>query len=357
MIVAGMNGFGRFGVHLLKYWLDRSDRASFRIDYINDDTLSLPSAYHIILNDPYVVFDRYDVRLAEDAIIISKSSGTRHLITYTNSPPSEIPWLGKPHMLFECSGKETVAQMRRFYLSASTKLVIISATSLDADKTLIYGFNHRQLSRSHNIISYGSCTVNAYVPLADFLHGKFGVVDSDVHVIHNTPAYLLEGNMTLKRKACTLEVSAGRLLPFLNAQNFLVKYTVVPYTGVSMIDLRFRLKSQVSADVIVRELQDSFRGGELRGLYEFDDCDSGPQKCNCSTYSAVFIKNAVNVLGHNVYFQAYCDTENSANRFFDLADYVSIRNHSVLSRVDTIDRGARSKERFCDPENTCRTTA
>ena len=33
-IETGINGFGRFGLHLLKYWLDRSKESNFTIDYI-----------------------------------------------------------------------------------------------------------------------------------------------------------------------------------------------------------------------------------------------------------------------------------------------------------------------------------
>ena len=33
----GINGFGRVGLHLLKYWLDRNDESNFDIKYINDD--------------------------------------------------------------------------------------------------------------------------------------------------------------------------------------------------------------------------------------------------------------------------------------------------------------------------------
>ncbi|MBN2139073.1 MAG: hypothetical protein JW720_14795 [Sedimentisphaerales bacterium] len=326
MIVAGINGFGRFGLHLLKYWLDRSDEAAFEIGFINDDTLSLKGAYEIMLDDPYVLFEKYDIQPAEDAIVISKPCGGRHVINYTHNSSSHIPWLGRVEMFFECSGKETVENMRKHYLQGNTRTIIVSATAWDADKTLIYGFNHEQLSPEDEVISYGSCTVNAYVPLANFLHKKYGVVDSDVHVIHNTPAYLLRDNLTLNRRPCTLEVSGEKLLDFVNPQNFTVKYTVVPYSGVSMIDLRFRLRSSVSKGGIIEVLEKSFNGGELNRLYGFDQTDMGPSKYNCTRYSAVFMKDGVQIAGDNVYFQGYLDTENSANRFFDLANYIAARS-------------------------------
>ena len=46
---AGINGFGRFGLHLLKYWLDRNNEANFTIYYINDDTLTIFQSYEIII--------------------------------------------------------------------------------------------------------------------------------------------------------------------------------------------------------------------------------------------------------------------------------------------------------------------
>jgi glyceraldehyde 3-phosphate dehydrogenase len=118
----------------------------------------------------------------------------------------------------------------RPYLTGNTKRVIISATSWDAGSTLVYGFNHTSLDLSMDIVSYGSCTVNAYVPLADYIHSQYGLVDSDVNVVHNVPAYKLPDSQTLNRKFCTLEKSAKNLLPYLDDSNFMVNYTLVPYS-------------------------------------------------------------------------------------------------------------------------------
>ena len=57
MISVGINGFGRFGLHLLKYWLDRNADTNFRIDFINDDTLDLNAVFQILANDTAVVFN------------------------------------------------------------------------------------------------------------------------------------------------------------------------------------------------------------------------------------------------------------------------------------------------------------
>lgn len=326
---AGMNGFGRFGLHLLKYWLDRNKEANFVIESINDDTLTIQDAHRIICHDKHVFFNKYKVQVKDDTLIILEPNGSKHVIRYTNTPHLKIPWLGSPDIVFECSGKNVIARDCEFYLDGNVKRVVISATSWDAEKTLIYGFNHQDFTGHERTISYGSCTVNAYVPFANFLNKKYGVIDSDVNVIHNIQEYRLPDNNTLNRKFCTLEKSGPGLLNFIGPDNFLVNYTVVPYLGPSMMDFRFRVRADVSCAALVADLEEAFSQGELKHLYDFDETDIGPEVYNCSTYSAVFIKDSVKVLNGNLYFQGYLDTENSVNRFYDLVDYISARSLSL----------------------------
>ena len=44
----GINGFGRFGIHIIKYWLDRNSDCNFKIAFINDDFLDINKAYDLI---------------------------------------------------------------------------------------------------------------------------------------------------------------------------------------------------------------------------------------------------------------------------------------------------------------------
>ena len=59
----GLNGFGRFGLHFLKYWLDRKYASNFILEYINDDYLKIKDIKKIILTDPYVKFDDYNLEV------------------------------------------------------------------------------------------------------------------------------------------------------------------------------------------------------------------------------------------------------------------------------------------------------
>ena len=321
--ITGINGFGRFSLHLLKYWLDHQSSAHFQISYINDDTLSIQDVFGIITKDAYVIFDKYKISLSSDQLVILGPNGQKNIIGYTTAPIPTIPWVGKPEIFLECSGKNTVAKDCEKYIAGNTELVVISATSWDA-KTLIYGFNHVDDRDKSKIISYGSCTVNAYVPLANYLHKKYGIIDSDTHFIHNIPGYKLKDFNTLQRKFCTLEKSAPRLLDFISENNFTVNYTVVPYAGVSMLDFRFKLQKNTSKEKIIDDLEDVFLHGELAPLYHFQETDDGPETHKFTIYSAVFIKNNVRLLNNNVYLHGYFDNENSVNRYFDLVNYISL---------------------------------
>ncbi len=319
---AAVNGFGRFGLHLLKYWVDRSQEAAFQIRWINDDALTIAQAHEIITTDRYVVFNKYKVSYHGETLTILAPDGTKHVIRYTNLAYDEVPWLGDPKLVFECSGKNTLRDRCEPYLCGNTRLVLVSATSWDADQTIVYGFNHTAIEPASRVISYGSCTVNAYLPLADHLHRSFGIVDSDVNVIHNIQEYRLRDNFTLIRKFCTLEKSAKNLLPFVHDDNFIVNYTVVPYSGVSMIDFRFRLERPAAREAIDEHLHRACAEGELQGLYSLDEVDRGPERYNGTTFSTVFIRDATRVLGDQLYLHGYFDNENSVNRYYDLVQYI-----------------------------------
>ncbi len=268
--------------------------------------------------------------MLDGSLVIAGLDGVKRVIKYTNSPKSQIPWVGKPDIFLECSGKNTFVKDCQPYLISNTKQVIISATSWDA-KNVIFGFNHKNLNKNDKIISYGSCTVNAYVPLANYLHEKYFVLESDANFIHNVPNYKLKDFNTLHRKFCTLEKSGPNLLKFINGNNFTVNYTVVPYDGVSMLDFRFKLQKNISRAQVIEDLHNTFSNGELKSLYDFQESDKGPEEHKFMPHSAVFIKNNVRVINNNLYLHGYFDNENSVNRYFDLINYIceNLKNKSL----------------------------
>ena len=321
--VCGLNGFGRFGIHLLKYWLENISTSEFEIKFINDDTLDQKSILKIIQEDKKTNFSNYKITLKNEILLIKdKKNKNTHEIICTNSSSEDIKWIGKPKIFFEASGKNTLKDNCLKFLKNSTSHVIISATSNDADQTLIYSYNHDQFEINNKVISYGSCTVNAYVPLANYINKNYSIIDSDVNVVHNIPSYKLDKFNTIKKKICTLEKSGPNLLSFLNNDNFKVNYVLIPYTGVSSIDLRFSVKNKTTLEKFIKYLKEAIDAGDLKNIYGYSSEDSDPNTFNLTKNSMEIIIPNITVKNYNIYIHGYFDNENSVNRFFDLSNHI-----------------------------------
>lgn len=322
-VSSGINGFGRFGQHLLRYWAYNSGKTTFTIDFINDEGLSIDKALKLLEDDPDLELTIHKVN--SDYFTVRLLDGSVRSIRFTTQPLNEISWQGQPDLFFECSGKYADYDGWGRVINHATKRVLLSCSSSTVDTIAIYGFNHSALTTSDRIISYGSCTINAYVPLAKYINSHLGgVIDSDVSVIHNVPAYLLNMNQEPKKKVCTLEKYGPQLLDFLTASNFAVNYYTIPYTGVSIIDFRFRVSKPYKTSDVIYKLEEAFSSkGELSHLYAFTDEGKKPSAHKFSPFSAVLIREQVRFIGDNLYISAYFDNENSVNRYFDLANYIS----------------------------------
>ena len=309
------NGFGRFGLHMLAYYLDRAEISNFTLTRINDEKLSISEMIEIVKSDRYVrLFDNYEIQTKDSTLTFIK--GTNSVcIEFHNLPLNEFIEFGDGIFL-ECSGRYT--EVQRFPASPNIEKVFISATSVSADITAIVGFNEGDITKDHKFISYGSCTVNAFLPLASRIHSQFGVLEADVNVIHNLAEYQLASTPEIfERRSCTLSIMGPRLLDFMDESNFNVNYTVVPVTGVSRIDFRFALKKEFELATVIEAIE-GIRGGSGNDLYKILEFDPGPSETLLSNYSAEFILEHSRRAGNNLYLSAYFDTENSVNRYYDL---------------------------------------
>ena len=312
---AYLNGFGRFGLHLLMYYLERIHESSFTLKCINDEVLTVDQIVKIIHNDHYIrILDDWKLYEKPNSIVLEQGAKSIEL-EISNMPLSNYI-LNKKGIRLECSGNYT--NISNFPSTDSLKRVYISATSLNADRTLIVGMNELSYLQTDKFISYGSCTVNAFIPVANNLNKSFRVVDSDVNVIHNIPEYRLrEVPNIFERRDCTLSFMAPKLLNFITPENFKVNYTIVPITGVSRIDFRFNLQKSFNFNSII-ECLEGIRANAGHALYKIHEIDPGQHAPVLSNYSAEFILEQCSIAGKNLYLSAYFDTENSVNRYYDL---------------------------------------
>ena len=314
-----LNGFGRFGLHLLNYYLDRYQDCSFKLNSINDEILSVNQMISIIQKDRYVrILENWDMSFDSNSIVFQRESNSIELEIW--NLPLERYISNKSGILLECSGKYTNV----LYLPETEHLqrVYISATSLSADKTLIVGLNETDYLSSDKFISYGSCTVNAYIPAANTLHNLFKVLESDVNVIHNVPEYKLnEIPNIFERRDCTLSFMGPKILNFITPENFNVNYTLLPITGVSRMDFRFKLEKPFDMNSVMNCIE-GIKSKLGENLYKIHETDPGQHASLLSSFSAEFVLEQCRKVGQNLYLSAYFDTENSVNRYYDLIETI-----------------------------------
>ena len=339
-IRVGVNGFGRFGMHLVRDWIQRRESLGFDLVWVNEPMRS-PSEIHAeLVSDVVLGPFGASVGLEESAWILE--DGHRIRLSRERDVGS-IPWEHEVDWVFECTGKFTDRKDASRHLRGDIERVFISATSLSADRMVVLGVTEQDYDpRTDRLISYGSCTINAFMPIAQRLHERFGILESGVNVTHNTPIKDIQGPFgTILRRTCTLEVVAPRLMPALEGR-FFVNYHLVPYPGVSLIDFQFRLGSSPSAWEVRRELELAAEGGLAIHLGWADDF-TRPERFVGHSASAVLVRESFKKAGDTIIFSAWFDNENSAVRLNDLGHF-AVRAEAgaqLPSAGLTIDRGAR----------------
>ena len=66
----GINGFGRFGLHLLKYWIERFYNSGFIIKYINDENLNIVRIFEILNSDQYCKINQVKLFIEKKGVLL-----------------------------------------------------------------------------------------------------------------------------------------------------------------------------------------------------------------------------------------------------------------------------------------------
>ena len=69
-------------------------------------------------------------------------------------------------------------------ITAGARKVLISAPGDHVDATVVYGVNHKVMTKDMTVVSNASCTTNCLAPMAKVLHDSFGIVRGYMVTIH-----------------------------------------------------------------------------------------------------------------------------------------------------------------------------
>ncbi len=174
-----INGFGRIGRLTLRSILERNIQ-DFEIVAIND-LGKVDSNLHLFKYDS-VHGPLKDNLTREDQYLKIKN---HKLIFLNESNPLNLPWKNlNVDLVVESTGRFTNREDSEKHISAGAKKVLISAPATNPDITVVYGINHNQIKKEHQIISNGSCTTNCLAPLAYLMENSVGIESGYMTTVH-----------------------------------------------------------------------------------------------------------------------------------------------------------------------------
>ncbi|WP_299503129.1 type I glyceraldehyde-3-phosphate dehydrogenase [uncultured Roseobacter sp.] len=269
-----INGFGRIGRGVLRALVE-NEVNDVEVVAIND--LSSPETLaHLLKYDSVHGRFKAEVEVKGDALVVNG-----HTIKVTAiRNPTELPWDGVD-VAMECTGLFTAREKAAQHLENGSRRVLISAPGAGADRTVVYGVNHKDMSKDDIVISNASCTTNCLAPVAYVLDKAFGIKTGYMTTIHaytgDQPSHDAPHKDLYRGRAAALSMvptSTGAakaislVLPHLEGrlEGSAVR---VPTPNVSLVDLAFVPEKPANKDAINAAMKAAAEG-ELKGILSYE---------------------------------------------------------------------------------------
>ena len=327
MLRVAISGFGRIGRCLIWALHERGLEKDIQVVAIND--LVAPKMLaHLLRHDSTHGHFKVPVTVEEDRLRVGEQS----IVCLSQKDPASLPWASLGiDLVLECSGKLKSRALQQGHLDAGAQRVLVSYPMEDADRTLVYGVNHQQLSPEDRVISNASCTTNCLAPIVQVLDSAFGLEQGQMTTIH---AYTNDQNLVDKAHSDPYRARAaavnmipsqtgaakavGLVLPHLSGRldGMAVR---VPTLNVSIVDLHALLSREVTVEAI-HEAMESAAQGSLSGVLRVSHEPLVSSDYNHDPVSATYDATQTRVLGRQVKVMAWYDNEwGFSNRMLDIA--------------------------------------
>ena len=329
-IKIGINGLGRIGRMIIRSLIENNNKR-IEIKHINSRS-NTEVVSSLLMHDSIHGKFNCKIKYSDKHLTINGKK-----ITFSqHSNLNEIKWknFGVDYVL-ECTGKFNSKDKLIPHIKNGAKKVIVSAPCKNADKTIVYGVNHKSINKNDLIISAASCTTNCLAPVAYVLNKEFKIEKGFMTTIHSytSDQRLLDNSHKDLRRARSAGQSIvptstgaskalGEIIPELKGklEGLAIR---VPTPNVSLVDLVFNSKSKLS----MKKINDSFKKAskkELKNVIEATEEKLVSIDFNHNPNSAIVDLSLTNVVGDNMgKVSAWYDNEwGFASRMCDLAEYI-----------------------------------
>ena len=326
----GINGLGRIGRMVVRSILESKNK-NIEIKHINNRTNSENSGQLLKYDSIHGKFNA-DISFNEKNLFINK----KKIYFSQETELNKIDWKKNDvDIVLECTGKNNSKEKSFQHIKNGAKKIIVSAPCKNADKTIVFGVNHKSVSKKDLVISSASCTTNCLAPVAYVLNEKFKIEKAFMTTIHSytSDQRLLDNSHKDLRRARSAGQSIvptstgaskalGEIIPELKGKIEGLAMRV-PTPNVSLVDLVFNSKNKLS----VKKINESFIKAskkELKNVLDVTEDKLVSIDFNHNPNSAIVDLSLTNVVGDNMgKVSAWYDNEwGFASRMCDLAKYI-----------------------------------
>ncbi|MEM8959434.1 MAG: type I glyceraldehyde-3-phosphate dehydrogenase [Pseudomonadota bacterium] len=313
-ITVGINGFGRIGRCTFNH-IAESGRNDVQVVKINASG-PIETNAHLLRYDS--VHGRFGGNIRVEGNTLDLGRGPIEVMS--SYDPTELDW-GGVDVVMECTGKFNDREKAAVHMDHGARRVLVSAPAKRADKTIVYGVNHRELTQAHEVVSNGSCTTNCLAPLAKVLNDAIGIERGIMTTIHSYTG----DQPTLDRRHKDLyraRAAAMAMIPTSTGAAKALKEVLpelegkldgtalrVPTPNVSAVDLTF----EAAKDVTVEDVNEVVReaaAGHMGKVLGYDPEPKVSIDFNHTEQSSIFAPDQTKVVGgRTVRVLAWYDNE------------------------------------------------
>ena len=326
----GINGLGRIGRMVVRSIFEEKHK-NLKINHINNRA-DIRTACELIKRDSIHGKFKGKVSVKSNSLMINGNK-----ITYSQKNNiDDISW--KKHnvdIVLECTGKFNSKEKLITHIKNGAKKVIVSAPCKSADKTIVYGVNHKNILAKDKIISAASCTTNCLAPVVYVLNNKFGIEKGFMTTIHSytTDQRMLDNSHKDPRRARSAGQSIvptstgaskaiGEIIPALKGKLDGIAMRV-PTPNVSLIELVFCTKEDLTIKKINLAFE-NFSKNLKKSVLNVTQEKLVSVDFNHNPASSIIDASLTNVVGKKMgKISAWYDNEwGFSNRMCDIAEYL-----------------------------------
>lgn len=324
-ITIAINGFGRIGKNFLRAIIaDERARKKIRVAAINIGPADAFAVAHSFKYDTLLGTFHGDVRYHNNHLMIVTSEYTLSIAILAEKDITALNWKDYAiDWVVDCSGRYTHAKDAQKHIDSGAGHVLISAPAKEEDVTIIPGINHELFNHAtHKIVSLGSCTTNALVPMLDVIEKSFGIKSAMMTTIHayTNSQHLLDVDGTekdlRKDRAAALNIIptstgatkvVGKILPHLESKITGTSLRV-PVPVVSLVDVCIETTKAITIESINNAYAQA-ADGNLYGILEYTEVPLVSSDYAGNSHSVIIDAKLTQVVGSTVKVFGWYDNE------------------------------------------------